>query len=269
MSVTPETSSARVCAGVDRAEDDHAVCVVDSEGEAPARFSVVHDAAGLKDMVLRLLKANVTEVGIERPALLARRSPLRPRQPHRAPNRPQTSDGGAAVHLSDSNRIHPAGVACGLGSDEAGVACGLGSDEACDGEVPHPHRAVVGAGDDDGAAVQLADSNRIHPARVAGERGSDGRAGGQVPHPHGAVAVEEAGAGDDDGAAVQVANSNRLHRAFVAPAPGARPKPSRLEQQQRLHTADTPAVVRSQNFSTEPGLQKRQAFKNVRPSKTY
>jgi len=67
MSVTPEASAARVCAGVDWAKDDHAVCVVGAEGEALVRFTIAHDAAGLKDMVRQLLKAGADEVGIERP----------------------------------------------------------------------------------------------------------------------------------------------------------------------------------------------------------
>ena len=67
MSVTPEDGPRRICAGVDWAKDDHAVCVVGEQGEALHRFTVSHDAAGLKDMARRLLKAGVAEVGIERP----------------------------------------------------------------------------------------------------------------------------------------------------------------------------------------------------------
>jgi len=67
MSVTPETGRARMCAGVDWAKDDHVVCVVGAEGEVLARFSVAHDAAGLKDMIRAVLSAGVEEVGIERP----------------------------------------------------------------------------------------------------------------------------------------------------------------------------------------------------------
>jgi transposase len=52
---------------VDWAKDDHAVCVVGDQGEALDRFTVTHDAAGLKALVRRLLDAGVTEVGIERP----------------------------------------------------------------------------------------------------------------------------------------------------------------------------------------------------------
>jgi Transposase len=67
MIVTEEPTGARLCAGVDWAKDDHAVCIVGSEGEALQRFMVKHDRAGLKDMVRRLLGAGVDEVGIERP----------------------------------------------------------------------------------------------------------------------------------------------------------------------------------------------------------
>jgi transposase len=67
MSVTDQTSPTRVCAGIDWAKDDHAVCIVGDEGQALDRFSVAHDAAGLKTMVTRLRKAGVVDVGIERP----------------------------------------------------------------------------------------------------------------------------------------------------------------------------------------------------------
>ena len=67
MSVNQTPAAARVCAGVDWACADHAVCVVGDQGEALDRFTVAHDAAGLEALVRRLLKAGVTEVGIERP----------------------------------------------------------------------------------------------------------------------------------------------------------------------------------------------------------
>ena len=71
MSVTPinhtTPTAARACAGVDWAKDDHAVCVVDTDGEAVDRFTVAHTGAGLRRLVTRLLKAGVGEVGIERP----------------------------------------------------------------------------------------------------------------------------------------------------------------------------------------------------------
>jgi transposase len=57
---------ARVCAGLDWAKDDHAVCIIDPDGSVLERFFVVHDAAGLKTLIRRLLKAGVVEVGIER-----------------------------------------------------------------------------------------------------------------------------------------------------------------------------------------------------------
>lgn len=66
MSIAP-VPTARVCGGVDWAKDDHAVAVVDADGEVLDRFSVAHDAAGLKSLVKRLLRRQVGEVGIERP----------------------------------------------------------------------------------------------------------------------------------------------------------------------------------------------------------
>ncbi|MGH3813459.1 MAG: IS110 family transposase [Pseudonocardiaceae bacterium] len=66
MSVTPKAVPARVCAGVDWAKDDHAIAIIDPDGGILDRFAVTHDAAGLKTLVRRLLKAGVDEVGIER-----------------------------------------------------------------------------------------------------------------------------------------------------------------------------------------------------------
>src|SRR4030088_2910864 len=54
-------------AGVDWARDDHAVAVVDASGQVVERFTVVHTAAGLRDLVRRLAKAGTHEVAIERP----------------------------------------------------------------------------------------------------------------------------------------------------------------------------------------------------------
>jgi transposase len=55
-----------VCAGVDWAKDDHAIAIIDPDGQVLDRFAVTHDAAGLKSLVRRLLTAGVDEVGIER-----------------------------------------------------------------------------------------------------------------------------------------------------------------------------------------------------------
>ena len=66
MSLNPATPPTRVCAGIDWASVDHAICILDTEGVVLERFFVVHDAAGLKNLVRRLLKAGVDEVGIER-----------------------------------------------------------------------------------------------------------------------------------------------------------------------------------------------------------
>jgi transposase len=51
---------------VDWAKDDHAVCMVGDQGEVLDRFTVPHDAAGLKRMAAKLLRAGVEQVGIER-----------------------------------------------------------------------------------------------------------------------------------------------------------------------------------------------------------
>jgi transposase len=67
MSVTDPTEAARPTAGVDWATTDHAVAIVDPDGEQTHRFSITHDAAGLRTLVKRLLLAGVAEVGIERP----------------------------------------------------------------------------------------------------------------------------------------------------------------------------------------------------------
>ncbi|WP_298993306.1 IS110 family transposase [uncultured Pseudokineococcus sp.] len=67
MSVTALPTPARVCAGIDWAKDDHAVCVVDDQGEVLDRLTVHHDVAGLRTMTRRLLAAGVSDVGIERP----------------------------------------------------------------------------------------------------------------------------------------------------------------------------------------------------------
>ncbi|MFD0578053.1 IS110 family RNA-guided transposase [Dactylosporangium darangshiense] len=66
MSIVPNPTAMRVTAGVDWAKDDHAVCVVGDQGEVLDRFTVPHDAAGLKRMAAKLLRAGVEQVGIER-----------------------------------------------------------------------------------------------------------------------------------------------------------------------------------------------------------
>lgn len=69
MSVTDARKAVEPCptGGVDWAKDDHAVSVVAPDGEQTHRFSVPHDACGLRRLVKRLVKAGVVEVGIERP----------------------------------------------------------------------------------------------------------------------------------------------------------------------------------------------------------
>ena len=66
MSIDPSAAATRITAGVDWAKDDHAICVAGDQGEALGRFTVRHDAAGLRQMAARLLRAGVSQVGIER-----------------------------------------------------------------------------------------------------------------------------------------------------------------------------------------------------------
>jgi len=52
-------------AGIDWAKDAHAVCIIDGQGSALARFEVEHSAAGLRELARRL--EGVEGVAIERP----------------------------------------------------------------------------------------------------------------------------------------------------------------------------------------------------------
>jgi transposase len=52
-------------AGIDWAKDGHAVCIIDGQGSALARFEVEHSAAGLRELARRL--EGVEGVAIERP----------------------------------------------------------------------------------------------------------------------------------------------------------------------------------------------------------
>jgi transposase len=65
MSIDPNAAP-RVTAGVDWAKDDHAVCVAGPQGEVLERFTVRHDAAGLRQLAARLLSAGALQAGIER-----------------------------------------------------------------------------------------------------------------------------------------------------------------------------------------------------------
>lgn len=58
-----------VCfAGLDWASRTHAACVIDERGGVRVQFEVVHDAAGLAELMRRLRDAGVTAVAIERPS---------------------------------------------------------------------------------------------------------------------------------------------------------------------------------------------------------
>ena len=58
---------AAVTAGIDWANEDHAVAIVDEHGRPVDRFSVAHTAPDLRRLVTRLRRAGVVEVAIERP----------------------------------------------------------------------------------------------------------------------------------------------------------------------------------------------------------
>jgi transposase len=66
MSIDLNAGAPRVTAGVDWAKDDHAVCVAGDQGQVLERFTVAHDAAGLRQLAVRLLRAGALQVGIER-----------------------------------------------------------------------------------------------------------------------------------------------------------------------------------------------------------
>jgi hypothetical protein len=63
----PDAPVNGVTGGLDWAKDDHAVAVVDTAGRQVQRFTVAHDAAGLRELVTGLATAAVAEVAIERP----------------------------------------------------------------------------------------------------------------------------------------------------------------------------------------------------------
>ena len=54
-------------AGVDWATRSHAICIVDERGAAVEQFTVEHTEPGLRTLGRRLVKAEVTQVAIERP----------------------------------------------------------------------------------------------------------------------------------------------------------------------------------------------------------
>ena len=67
MSVTDTPGTRRaVTAGVDWAKDNHAVCVLDGDGEPIERFTVTHTKAGLTRLNTILDRHGVDEIGIER-----------------------------------------------------------------------------------------------------------------------------------------------------------------------------------------------------------
>jgi transposase len=63
----PAEPANRVTSGIDWARDDHTVSIVDCRGREIVRFTVEHNAAGLRELLALLERAGVREVAIERP----------------------------------------------------------------------------------------------------------------------------------------------------------------------------------------------------------
>jgi transposase len=67
MSVQDDSSATRaVSAGVDWAKDNHAVCIIDGDGEPLERFTVAHTRTGLARLIAVLDRHGVDTIGIER-----------------------------------------------------------------------------------------------------------------------------------------------------------------------------------------------------------
>jgi transposase len=67
MNASTPLAPRRPTAGIDWANDDHAVAVVDPDGVALKRCTFEHTGAGLRALVKALQRADVDAVGIERP----------------------------------------------------------------------------------------------------------------------------------------------------------------------------------------------------------
>ena len=66
VKVLPDIPPGGVCAGIDWATADHAVCVVDMAGRVRDRFAAAHDKAGIAGLIARLRGNGAAEVAIER-----------------------------------------------------------------------------------------------------------------------------------------------------------------------------------------------------------
>src|SRR5260370_40072906 len=64
--VLPDVRAGGVCAGIDWATADDAVCVIELAGRVTDRFSAARDRAGIATIITRLRRSKVTEVAIER-----------------------------------------------------------------------------------------------------------------------------------------------------------------------------------------------------------
>jgi transposase len=66
VTVLPDDPPGGVCAGIDWAEQEHVVCVVDAAGRVRDRFAAVHDKSGIAALIARLRRCGAAEVAIER-----------------------------------------------------------------------------------------------------------------------------------------------------------------------------------------------------------
>ena len=62
--VLPDVPAGGVCAGIDWATADHAVCVAGMAGRVIDRFAAAHDKAGIATIITRLRRDKVTEVAV-------------------------------------------------------------------------------------------------------------------------------------------------------------------------------------------------------------
>jgi transposase len=62
----PDVPSGGVCAGIDWADADHAVCVAGMAGQVRDRFAAAHDRAGIAGLIARLREGGAAGVAIER-----------------------------------------------------------------------------------------------------------------------------------------------------------------------------------------------------------
>lgn len=95
--VLPDVPPGVVTAGVNWATTDHAVAVVDATGTARDRFTVPASAVGLRELVRRLHRSRVGEVG-------------RPSEPAGQLAHPVNDQGEFSVRSACSSLARPSGI---------------------------------------------------------------------------------------------------------------------------------------------------------------